>query len=108
MSFTVQIREKLEAAFPGAQVDLENESYKHNVPEGSESHFRVVIVSDVFGGVSRVRRHQQVYGLLQEELAGGVHALSLHTYTGDEWAARGASAEASPDCMGGSARERRA
>ena len=36
----------------------------HNVPPGSESHFKVTLVSDKFDGLRLVKRHQEVYGLL--------------------------------------------
>lgn len=47
------IRSKLEAGFSShsyLHLNILNESYKHNVPKGSESHFNVLIVSDAFEG----------------------------------------------------------
>ena len=79
-----------------------NESHMHNVPKGSESHFKVVLVCDEFSGMRKVARHQRVYAALRAQLEGEVHALALHTYSPDEWVARQADAPASPDCMGGS------
>lgn len=84
-----------------SHLDVINESSGHNVPAGSETHFKVVAVSAAFAGLSAVRRHQAVYQLLQEPLASGVHALALHTYTPGEWVERGAAPE-SPACRGGS------
>ena len=78
-----------------------------SVPANSETHFKVVIVSEAFDGRRKVARHQQVYAELSEQLAGPVHALALHTYTAAEWQQRNASAPASPDCLGGSKREQR-
>ena len=49
-----------------------------------------------------MQRHQRVYGALADQLAGPVHALALHTFTADEWAARDGAVGASPDCRGGS------
>ena len=74
----------------------------HSVPPNSETHFKVTIVSPQFDGKRNVARHQMIYGLLSEQLAGPVHALALHTYTVEEWAQRSAAAPDSPDCMGGS------
>jgi BolA protein len=71
------------------------------VTPNSETHFKVVVSSDQFAGKRSVQRHQLVYGLLQDDLANGVHALALHTYTPEEWA-NIASAPDSPNCMGGS------
>ena len=77
----------------------------HSVPPDSETHFKVVIVSDRFDGSRKVARHQQVYAALAAQLEGPVHALALHTYTPQEWASRAGTAPASPDCLGGSRRE---
>ena len=56
-----------------------NKSHRHNVPAGSESHFKVVIVSDLFNDKRSVSRHRDVYQTLSHELDNGVHALALHT-----------------------------
>jgi BolA family transcriptional regulator, general stress-responsive regulator len=97
------IERKLREAFEPLVLELANESGQHNVPPGSESHFRAVIVSEAFNGKRSVARHQMVYALLADELAGGVHALSLHTLTPVEWLERSGNTPASPACMGGSA-----
>lgn len=95
-----RLREALQPAF----LRVENESGNHNVPPDSETHFKVVVVSSEFSGKRQVQRHQQVYGLLRDELAGPVHALALHTYAPEEWQ-ESPEVAASPDCMGGKARE---
>lgn len=96
-----QIEQKLRGAFALTHLRVENESHGHNVPAGSETHFKVVIVSPAFAGLSLVKRHQAVYAQLREQLAGGVHALALHTYTDEEWAQREGAPD-SPACRGGS------
>ncbi len=98
------IETKLSAAFPAAHLDVVNESSMHNVPPGSESHFKVVLVSEAFEGQTRVGRHRTVNALLAEELEGPVHALSLETLTLEEWGARGNRAMESPECLGGGKR----
>ena len=95
------IESKLREAFEPTHLNVENESHMHSVPENSETHFKVVLVTPSFEGKRSVQRHQKVYGVLREELAGGVHALALHTYTPEEWSDI-VSAPASPNCMGGS------
>ena len=95
------IIKKLDGAFSPDHLEVINESASHNVPEGSESHFKVVIVSQGFEGQSAVKRHQSVYAILAAELQSGVHALALHTYLPDEWR-KHQSAPISPDCLGGS------
>lgn len=96
------ITEKLERAFAPAHLDVINESDGHNVPPGSETHFKVVIVSDQFESKRPVARHQMIYAELGAELQGGVHALALHTFTELEWRDRDQQAPGSPPCRGGS------
>jgi BolA protein len=64
-----------------------------------------VLVAEAFAGKVLLARHRLVNEALKEELAGGVHALAIHTYTGDEWQRRFGEAPMSPPCLGGKARE---
>ncbi len=66
----------------------------------SETHFKVTLVSEMFTGQRSVKRHQSVYAVLAEWLAGPVHALALHTYTPEEWMQVDGAPD-SPDCRGG-------
>lgn len=102
MNIQSSIERKLAAALAPDHLEVVNESDQHNVPENSETHFKVIIVAEAFADKRKVARHQQVYGLLAEELAGPVHALALHTYCGAEWKQRHGSAPMSPPCLGGS------
>ena len=79
MSVEAAIEEKLAVELDLLHLDVVNESGNHNVPPGSESHFRVVLVSPVFEGERLIQRHRRVNAILSEELAGPVHALALHT-----------------------------
>lgn len=98
-----QILEKLKTGFQPIHLDVLNESHTHNVPANSETHFKVLMVSEAFEGQSRVARQRKVYQQLAEELEGPVHALSLRLLTPKEWEDSGqAEAPASPDCRGGS------
>ena len=99
------ITNKLKHAFSPEHLEVINESYMHNVPEGSESHFKVVIVCDDFANKMLIARHRLVNKVLKDELnkdqsAGGIHALALHTMTMEEWFKKGKSPE-SPKCLGG-------
>jgi BolA protein len=78
-------------------LDLLDESHMHS--RGLETHYKAVIVSDVFSGLNAVKRHQKAYASLGD-LMGQIHALALHTYTPEEWAHQGV-APASPTCKGG-------
>ncbi|MBZ2167609.1 MULTISPECIES: BolA family protein [Marinobacter] len=105
MKIQNSIETKLHQAFSVQALRVENESHKHSVPPNSETHFKVTLVSPDFDGQMKVRRHQAIYNVLAEELAGGVHALALHLYSPDEWQAAGEAAPDSPNCMGGSKKD---
>jgi BolA protein len=99
------INAKLDQRFDLKHLEVVNESGNHNVPPGSETHFKVVMVSPEFEGQRLIARHRAVNAVLAEELAGAVHALALHTYTPEEWQARFGDAPMSPPCLGGKAAE---
>ena len=101
---TVQqtIEQKISERLRPAYLEVRNESRMHNVPTGSESHFKVTIVSDQFEGKPLLARHRLLNETLASELAGPVHALSLHTMTPFEWEAKGGQVSRSPPCLGGS------
>ncbi len=104
MKTETAITQKLQTGLELTFLDVSNESHMHNVPAGSESHFRVVVVSDAFTDQPLIKRHRAINAILKEELAEHIHALALHTYTPEEWQQRGEAAEQSPECRGGSAR----
>ena len=56
----------------------------HNVPEGSESHFKIVIVSQDFLNLTMIQRHKLVYKKL-DNLMAKIHALSIHAFDEDEF-----------------------
>jgi BolA protein len=95
------IERKLEERFSPTWLEVTNESSKHSVPAGSETHFKVVVVSDAFEGKPLVERHRLVYGTLDDEMRSGVHALTITSRTPAEWQKNGVAA-ASPPCLGGS------
>ncbi|CAH0489480.1 unnamed protein product [Peronospora farinosa] len=97
-----RIREKLLTAFSPQHLDVVNESYMHNVPKGSETHFKVVVVTDQFEGKPLIQRHRMVNAVLQQELDDGVHALSILSKTPKQWEAN-AMVKPSPSCRGGMA-----
>ncbi|TPW15258.1 MAG: BolA protein [Halothiobacillaceae bacterium] len=97
-----EIETLLRTAFKPSHLEVINESDQHSVPPGSESHFKVVMVSEAFDGQRLVARHQQVYRTLDAIVKQQIHALALHTYTPAEWQQRAAEAPASPACRGGS------
>ncbi|MRI34590.1 BolA family transcriptional regulator [Endozoicomonas sp. OPT23] len=101
MSMQEKVSDKLTSEFSPLFIQVENESHMHNVPPNSETHFKVVLVSEAFQAKLPVKRHQMVYKLLSEEMQAGIHALALHTYTPTEWEQRQNNSPDSPNCMGG-------
>lgn len=101
MTVRQTIETKLATLDP-SHLEVVNESNNHSVPPGSESHFKVVVVSSRFEGLRPIQRHRVVHELLAEELKGSVHALALHLYTDSDWTKRFGSAPKSPPCLGGS------
>lgn len=99
MSRQSLIERRLADAMPLQHLEVLNESHNHSA--GQDSHFKVVAVSEAFAGLRSVARHQKVYALVADEMQQGLHALALHLYTPEEWAATGAAPE-SPACRGGS------
>lgn len=102
MERQTEIETLLRDAFNPDYLQVLNESHMHSVPANSETHFKLTIASDAFSGLSKIKRHQEVYGLLNHLMQQGLHALALHTYTEDEWQQMQESTPVSPNCMGGS------
>ena len=83
-------------------LDVVNESDNHNVPAGSESHFKLILVSTDFDGKNLLTRHRMVNKILEDELKNKIHALAIHAYTEKQWQEKNAVAPESPPCLGGS------
>ena len=101
MSIQNTIEQKIVDAIPILGLEVINESHMHNVPQGSESHFKVLVVAEAFQSQNRVQRHRTINGLLAEELQGPVHALSMHLFSPKEWEEAQNKEWASPRCRGG-------
>lgn len=69
------IKQLLELNIPNAMVTI----------TGDGTHFEAVIVSQVFAGKTPVQQHQIVYGALGGKMGTDIHALSLQTYTPEQW-----------------------
>ena len=74
-----------------------SESIKQNIGQGMTqtyltvvgdgTHFEAVVVSEEFICKSRIQRHQRVYQTLGDRMREEIHALSMKTYTPQEWQA---------------------
>ena len=83
-----------------SHIEVINESHNHG-GSGTETHYKLIAVSEAFQGQRAVARHQRIYAVTTAERDTGLHALALHLYTPEEWAAIDAAPE-SPACRGGS------
>lgn len=74
-----QVAALLEAAIPGSQIDVNNDG----------NHYFVTVVSETFVGLSRVKRQQAIYAVLNEHVLNGtIHALHIKTFSPEEWQAK--------------------
>jgi acid stress-induced BolA-like protein IbaG/YrbA len=56
--------------------------------DGDGQHFYATIVSEEFRGLSMIKQHQRVYAALGDRMKAEVHALSMKTYSPEQWAAQ--------------------
>ena len=87
---------QLNVSFDVENLFLENESFMHNVPPNSETHFKLVIVSNDFVELTNVKRHQAIYNALNSTMS-RIHALSIQAFTPDEYLKNPVILK-SPDC----------
>jgi BolA protein len=93
------LTEQLQVALSPSHLQVINESGNHS-GSATQSHFKLIVVSDYFNDLTLIARHRFINQLFKEELS-HIHALAMHTYTPDEWQKKGV-APASPKCSGGS------
>jgi transcriptional regulator, BolA protein family len=93
------LTQQLESALNPTHLEVINESHQHS-GSASESHFKLVVVSDYFSDLKLLDRHRFINKLFIEELE-HIHALAMHTYTPDEWSIKNGAPD-SPKCAGGS------
>jgi len=99
MSIQTTIEEKLEQLLKPSVLDVINESHMHSGP-ATDSHFKVIAVSDAFEGKMLIARHRMINQALSNEL-NDIHALSLHTMTPNEYFEKSGKVADSPKCGGG-------
>jgi BolA protein len=84
-----EIESRLRDALEATHVEVVDESHLHAGHAGAKDgggHYRAVIVSEQFDGLNRVKAQQLVYGVVDDWMGGQIHALSMKTFTPDEWA----------------------
>ena len=75
------IHKKLTDALNPLLLEILDESHKHaghaGARLGGNSHFKVTIISGAFTSLPLIARHRLVHSILEDELKGQIHALSL-------------------------------
>ena len=71
-----KIKQGIENGLPGAIANV----------DGDGVHFQTIVVYDGFAGRSTVQRHRMIYQSLGDKVGTEIHALSIETYTTEEWA----------------------
>ena len=97
MSVEKKIEHTLSDNFDLSHLEVINESHMHSGPN-TESHFKVILVSDEFEDMKLVQSNRRINELLKFELENGVHALSLHLFTNNEWKDKEEYVKDSPPC----------
>jgi BolA protein len=71
-------------------IELIDDSAKHaghaGASAGGETHYNLVVVSEKFSEMPKVRRHQAIYKVLDGEFKNGLHALAIKAMQPDETA----------------------
>jgi len=101
MSIAAKIEELVKLGINAQEFYLENESHMHS-GTATESHFKLIVVSDDFAGKRAVARHQSIYALVAILMNNPIHALALHLFTVQEWSVKEDKQLLSPKCLGGS------
>lgn len=69
------IKELIEQSIPDSQVFI----------EGDGTHFQVIVISDLFKDKTMIQQHQLVYQSLGDRVGTDIHALSIKSYSQDDW-----------------------
>ena len=81
------LQEKIGATI--VEIDDRSDLHKHhqgrmNAPAGS-GHYDAIVVAASFAGKTTMQQHRMVYSALSEQMQTTIHALSLKTYTPEQW-----------------------
>ncbi len=74
MPSSQDIKQRIEAAIPGAQAEVEDYT-------GGGDHFSATVTASAFEGLTRIQQHRLVYDVFGREVGAAIHALALKTQT---------------------------
>jgi stress-induced morphogen len=69
-----ELKSRIEAALPESRAEVADLT-------GGGDHFRAVVISSAFEGLSRIAQHKLVFDVFGDEVGGPIHALSIKTET---------------------------
>ena len=101
MSRKNRIEELVNNEFAPIYLNVEDESTKHHVPEGAQTHFKITVVTSHFEDLTPIARHRLLNHQLRKEFDLGLHALSMHLLTPEEWKKKNETVLKSPACRDG-------
>ena len=84
---TAEIEALLRGQLAAVHVEVEDESRLHAGHGATGGHYRAVVVSERFAGLSRVAAQRLVYTSLGEWMDGPIHAFAVRTFTPEQWRA---------------------
>ncbi len=73
-----EIQKRIEAALPSSEVAVQDLT-------GTRDHFQVLVVSESFIGKTMIQQHQMIYQALGDAMKEAIHALSVKTFTPEQW-----------------------
>lgn len=84
-----RIEQKLRDVLDPVELDVIDQSAAHAGHAGASGggHFRVLVVSDAFEGMTAVQRQRRIYEILAEEMKSAIHALSMSCLSRSEYEA---------------------
>lgn len=98
MSKAQTLSQKIQVTLAPTHFELINDSHNHSKNPTGETHFQATIISSQFEGLKPIARHRLVMDLAKDEMADGLHALSISAWTPTEWEAREQKTIPLPQC----------
>ena len=82
-----EIEARLRHALAAVHVEVEDESRLHAGHGASGGHYRALVVSERFAGLSRVAAQRLVHDALGAWMGAEIHAFAVRTITPEQWRA---------------------
>ncbi|NQV37622.1 MAG: BolA family transcriptional regulator [Candidatus Marinimicrobia bacterium] len=81
------VKKRLEASFALSHFEIDDfaNEHQHHKQFSGGAHLKATIVSQAFEGLDLIDRHRKVYELVNDLMQNEIHALSMKTYTPNEW-----------------------